>query len=122
MKLSEYQEKLQQNPEYVEAEKKLKIRFALANAVLRARLEKGWSQGELADRVGTKQANISRIEAGQGNPTIDFILRLCEALEIDLQFNSQAESASVSPVKDRVEIKPRLRGKTSSGIFRPERI
>lgn len=85
MKLSEYREKLSQNPEYVEAEKGLRIRFAFANAVLSERIKKGWSQAELAEAVGTKQANISRIEAGLANPTLDLIQRLCETLDLELE-------------------------------------
>jgi transcriptional regulator with XRE-family HTH domain len=91
MKLSEYREKLAQNPEYVEAEKKLRIRFTLGNAVLRERIKKGWSQAELAEAVGTKQANISRIEACLANPTLDLIQRLCEILDLDFKLVSQGQ-------------------------------
>ncbi len=85
MKLSEYREKLAQNPEYVEVEKKLRTRFQLGNAVLRERIKRGWSQAELAEAVGTKQANISRMEAGLANPTLDLIQRICEVFELELK-------------------------------------
>jgi transcriptional regulator with XRE-family HTH domain len=91
MKLSEYREKLAQNPEYVEAEEKLRTRFTLGNAVLQGRTKKGWSQAELAEAVGTKQANISRIEAGLANPTLDFIQRLCEMLDLELNLISRGQ-------------------------------
>jgi transcriptional regulator with XRE-family HTH domain len=86
MKLSDYYKKLEQNPEYVAAEKDLRFRFRLANAVLMARIEKGWSQADLAQAVGTKQANISQIEGGLANPTLDFIRRLCDVLGLEMNF------------------------------------
>ncbi len=48
MKYSEYKKNLEQNPEYQEANAELELVFAFGDAVLHARLEKGWTQTELA--------------------------------------------------------------------------
>jgi ribosome-binding protein aMBF1 (putative translation factor) len=85
MKLNEFENKLQENPEFVQAMDDLKLHFELAKAVLRARLQKGWSQTELAKAVGTKQANISKIEAGLANPTLTLIRKLTKALELEVR-------------------------------------
>jgi len=85
MKLSEFRKQLQQNPEFVEAEEDLQFQFELANCVLRARLKKDWSQTDLANAVGTKQANISRIEAGLANPTITIVQKLIQALNLEIK-------------------------------------
>jgi transcriptional regulator with XRE-family HTH domain len=90
MKLNDFDQKLKENPEYVEAMGDLKLHFDLAKAVLRARLQKGWSQTELARAVGTRQANISKIEAGLGNPTLALIRKLTKALELEVQFGGSA--------------------------------
>ncbi len=82
MKLSELDKKLQENPEYVQAMDELALHFELADAVLRARLQKGWSQTDLAKAVGTKQANISKIESGLANPTLTMIHKLTQALDL----------------------------------------
>ena len=68
MKLSELDQKLQQNPEYIQAMDELALHFELADAVLRARLRKGWTQTDLAKAVGTKQTNISNIRGRPGQP------------------------------------------------------
>lgn len=94
MKLSEPDQKLQENPEYVQAMDDLKLHFELASAVLRARLKKGWSQSELARAVGTKQANISRIEAGLANPTITLVRKLTKALELEVRIVRYAAQES----------------------------
>jgi transcriptional regulator with XRE-family HTH domain len=95
MKLSDYRAKLVENQEYVAAEKELKARFELGNAVLRGRIKRGWSQSDLAEEVGTKQANISRIEAGLANPTLDLIQRLCEVLDLELKLLEHGQAAVV---------------------------
>ena len=86
MKYSEYRENLRHNTKYQKATEELKYQFAFGNAVVEARLKKGWSQTELARRAETKQANISRIEAGLGNPTLDLIKKICDTLELELIF------------------------------------
>jgi transcriptional regulator with XRE-family HTH domain len=84
MKFDEFRNELRKDPEYIEAEKHLELILNLADEVLKLRIEKGWSQSELARRVGTKQSNISRIESGLGKPTIDFLQRLADAFETKL--------------------------------------
>ena len=86
MKLSELDQKLQHNPEYIQAMDELALHFELADAVLRARLRKGWTQTDLAKAVGTKQANISNIEAGLANPTLALIRKLTRALDLEVRF------------------------------------
>ena len=84
MKIDELRKELLQDPDYVEAERELEPYLTLADNVLRFRIKKGWTQSELARRANTKQANISRLESGLSNPTLKFIIKLSNALEIDL--------------------------------------
>lgn len=46
-----------------------------------ARVEKGFSQQQLADLVGVSRNTISSIETGQFNPTAKLALILCIALD-----------------------------------------
>ncbi len=87
MDFNTYQNKLSEDRDYQQAAKELRLFFEFGNAVLRARIKKGWSQTELARQVGTKQANISRIEAAIANPTLDLINRLSAVLGIPVIFN-----------------------------------
>lgn len=80
MKLAEYREQLQHDPDYLAAEEELRPLLDLADAVIALRLARGWSQAELAERVGTKQANISRLESGLANPGVKFLQKLASAL------------------------------------------
>lgn len=75
------------DPKFLKARKDNRFRFRLARAVLHARTAKGWSQTELARRVETKQANISNIESFNTNPTLDFVRRICDVLDIEMEFD-----------------------------------
>ena len=48
--------------------------------IIGARAEQGITQAQLAERVGTKQTNISRLERGEGNPTLEFMQKIATGL------------------------------------------
>jgi predicted transcriptional regulator len=56
----------------------------IAEKVAERRLEKNLSQRELAERCGTTQSAIARLERGGRPPRIDTRLRIAEALECEL--------------------------------------
>ena len=53
-------------------------------AVIRLmRLTKEWNQEELGSRTGIKSSDISLLESGRRNPTLDTLQRLAEAFGVD---------------------------------------
>jgi ribosome-binding protein aMBF1 (putative translation factor) len=58
--------------------------FSIAQAVIEKRLEKGLTQRQLAEKVGTKQSAISRLESGSYNPSINFLEKVAKALNLRL--------------------------------------
>jgi transcriptional regulator with XRE-family HTH domain len=68
------------DPEWREAYEEADATREGARALIRARLAAGLSQAALADRVGTGQAVISRIETGAVSPTLDMLTRIARAL------------------------------------------
>ena len=56
----------------------------LAVQVMELRAKSGLTQGELADRSGVTQADISRIEHGSANPTEKTLCKIADALNADL--------------------------------------
>lgn len=85
MNHEEFKKLLEQNPEYREAFKERELQFAFGNAVLRARISRGWTQSQLAAEVGTRQANISRIESGIGNPTIKLLQKIFNTMDLSIE-------------------------------------
>ena len=60
-----------------------------------ARIEKGISQQELADRIGTKRSNICRIESGAQNISLDMMLRISGALGKDVNLSLRERSEAI---------------------------
>jgi len=56
----------------------------IAGRVADQRAAKGLSQRELAERCGTTQSAIARLERGGRPPRIDTLLRIADALECEL--------------------------------------
>jgi ribosome-binding protein aMBF1 (putative translation factor) len=77
-------EKLE-NPQFKAEYDRLQPEFALIEAVLKARREKGLTQKEIAQKIGTKQSVISRLEKGRANPTLAFLKKLACAFSSRLE-------------------------------------
>ena len=68
---------------YNESGKQLEIAYQ----ILKLRKQRKISQAQLAKKIGTKQSNIARIEAGQQNFSIDTLEKIAEALNCELKVN-----------------------------------
>ncbi len=62
------------------SEKGLKSRQEVVRELKRIRLQKEMTQQELAELMGTQKSNISRLESGRYNPSLDFLIRIFECL------------------------------------------
>lgn len=63
---------------------KLETLYEIKSQLIKIRSEKGLSQLELAEMVGTKQSAISRLESGDYNPSIEFLSKIANALGKEL--------------------------------------
>lgn len=57
----------------------------LGNDIRKIRKEKGYSMEGLANEAEIEYRQLGRIERGEINTTIVSLLRICEALEIELK-------------------------------------
>ena len=64
--------------------------FEFSAELLRARLRAGLSQAELAERMGTSQSAIARLESGQTLPSTKTLLRFAEATGSRIQVRLSA--------------------------------
>ena len=68
------------DPEFKEEWDALEPEFQVIRAILNARHEKNITQKELAELTGIAQADISRMENGNANPSLQTLKRLAAEL------------------------------------------
>lgn len=85
-----YEKTLLEKPGFKKALEETRLEYEIARALIKARLEKGLTQAELAKRLHTKQSVISRVENAKTVPSLSFLKRLAEVLNASLhvQFKS----------------------------------
>ena len=65
-------------------------RQEIASQLRQVRKEQGMTQERLAEKVGTRKSNISRLESGRYNPSLDFLEKVAGGLgrEIEVKVTS----------------------------------
>lgn len=64
-------------------------RNKVASIIQTARVQKGWTQQELGDRVGFNRNTIIRIEASAFSPNADQLYMLLECLDVTLKIGNE---------------------------------
>jgi transcriptional regulator with XRE-family HTH domain len=67
-------------------------------AIRKLRLARGWSLAQLSEQSGVPISTLSRVELGQNSLNYEKLIRLCSALEVDLEglMTREAEDAPVA--------------------------
>ncbi len=77
---SELKKQLLADPEVKAGYDALAPEYELIHALIDKRLKQKISQKDLANKVGTKQSAISRLESGTYNPSLKFLQKVAAAL------------------------------------------
>ena len=83
----QFKKQLLKDKEIKKAYEKLEPEFKIIKMIIQKRIEKGLTQKQLAQRIGTKQSAISRLESGNYNPSIYFLQKVSEALGAKLKIS-----------------------------------
>ena len=73
------------NPEFKKEWDALEPEYQIIKAMLDTRNEKAMTQKQLADITGIPQADISRLENGNANPSLKTLQRLAEGMGMKLK-------------------------------------
>lgn len=84
-KFSDVKELLMKDDEFKAEYEKLKPRYDVISQIIEARDNQNITQEELALRVGTQKSNISRLESGTYNPSLDFLIKVAHSLGKEMQ-------------------------------------
>lgn len=77
--------RLMKNPAFRKEYEATRLEREIARAVIRARIERKMTQAQLAEKLKTRQSVISRLESMNTTPSLTFLKRLAEALNVSLQ-------------------------------------
>jgi ribosome-binding protein aMBF1 (putative translation factor) len=80
----DYLEEMLKDPLFKEAYDALEVKYAIISSIIRLRNERGLTQAQLAEKMGTKQAALSRMESGNYNPSVKFLEKLAKGLDAKL--------------------------------------
>ncbi len=90
MDFKTHKKQLLKDPEFRKIYEETELEFQIAKAVIEARINRGLSQKDLAEKLHTKQSVISRVENAKTTPSLSFLKRLAEALNVSLQVQLRA--------------------------------
>lgn len=87
VKFDDVKAQLLKDSEFEEEFNKLQPRYELISQIIEARKSMKMTQEELAKRAGTKKSNISRLESGSYNPSLDFLVKIARSLGKEVHIN-----------------------------------
>jgi predicted transcriptional regulator len=86
-RIAALKKKLMESPEFRVEYEKADAEFSLIEALVQARTKANLSQAELAQRIGTTQSAIARLEGGGVSPSVSTLRRYAEATGARLEIN-----------------------------------
>jgi len=69
-----------QDKEFARLYEESEAEFEITKALIQARIDLGLTQKQLADKIGTQQPSISRLESGDYNPSLEFLKKVAQGL------------------------------------------
>ena len=91
----EYVAEQMEEPSFRAEYEALEEEFAFIRQLIELRHQKGLTQAELAEQVGTRQPSISRLEHGQLG-SFEFLRRVAEALDAQVEIHLTPKHRSSS--------------------------
>ena len=79
----DWQAEQQQDTEFVAAANEMEPGYQIA----RLRIQRGLTQTQLAEMVGTRQPSIARLENGSSVPSLSFLERIARALDARIELH-----------------------------------
>ena len=76
---------LMKDPEFLKEYEAIQPEMDIIRAIVDARIANNLTQKQLAERTGINQADISKLENGTRNPSINLLKRLAEGMDMVLK-------------------------------------
>jgi len=82
-----------QNPDFRAAYEAEDKHIELVLQIIKLRQQRGMTQADLAKAIGTRQANVSRLERFDANLTLGTLEKVAQALGVNLQIGLMPKAA-----------------------------
>ncbi len=91
--MEDYLKRKLQNPDFRAAYDAEDKRIELVLQIIKLRQQRGMTQADLAKAIGTRQANVSRLERFDTNLTLGTLEKVAEALGVNLEIGLVRKAA-----------------------------
>lgn len=86
-------EEQMKDPEFKNEFENLQPEFDVIRAIVDARTSQNLTQKQLSERTGINQADISKLENGTRNPTLNMLKRLAKGMNMELKIEFTPKQA-----------------------------
>ena len=88
MKFREHLKEMMEDEDFRKEYETLQPQYEVVKQIISAREELQITQKDLAERTGIRQSNISRLERGNYNPSVEFLRKIAKGLgkELHIEF------------------------------------
>lgn len=86
-KWEDLEKELLSDPKVKKEYDRLTPRYAVISQLIAARLKKHMTQKDIAEKLGTKQSAIARLESGSINPTLEFLQKIAQVMGYKLSIH-----------------------------------
>lgn len=83
--LDQFVDEQLKNPEFQKEFEKIQPEMDVIRAMVDARVSQNLTQQQLAERTGINQADISKLENGTRNPSLNLLKRLADGMDMILK-------------------------------------
>ncbi len=83
--LQQLKEEQMKDPEFAKEYEAIQPEMEVIRAIVEARTSQNITQKELAERTGINQADISKLENGTRNPSVNLLKRLADGMGMALK-------------------------------------
>jgi len=91
------------DPEVKKEYDALELEYAIKDALIKLRIEKGLTQRDLAELIGAKQSAIARLESGRYNPSVKLLGKIAAATgkKLSIKFVKAEDTMPDRPVQKK---------------------
>ena len=86
-KWEDLEKELLSDPKVKKEYDRLAPRYAVIAQLIDARLKQKMTQKDVAERIGTKQSAIARLESGNTNPSLEFLQKIAQVMGYKLKIH-----------------------------------